>query len=72
VIQVLLLVAAHPQPLPLDTPIDPLPAFADCHVTDAGEMVIVQGAPACVTVKVLPAIVTVPVRDVVVVLAVTL
>jgi hypothetical protein len=39
--------------------------------TDTGEMVVAQGAPACVTVKVLPAIVSVPVRGVVAVFAAT-
>ena len=72
VIQPLLLVAVHPQPVPLETVIAPLPAFADCHVTDAGEMVVVHGAPACVTVNVLPATVKVPLRDVALVLAATL
>ena len=72
VIQLLLLVAVHPQPVPLDTVIEPLAAPDDGSVDEVGEMVVVHGAPACVTVKVLPPTVKVPVREVVTLLALTL
>jgi len=72
VIQPLLLVAVHPQPVPLETVIEPLAALDNGSVDDVGEMVIVHGAPAWVTVKVLPPMVNVPVREVVALLALTL
>jgi len=49
----------------------PVVAIDDVRFDAVGEIVNVQGAPACVTVKVCPATVSVPVRDVVAVLAVT-
>ena len=72
VIQVAPLVAVQLQPVPAVTVTVPVVATDDVSVDDVGEMVNVQGAPACVTVKVWPATVNVPVRDVVPVLAVTL
>jgi len=53
------------------TLIVPVAAIDDVRFDDVGEIVNVQGAPGCVTVKVCPAIVSVPVRGVVEVLAVT-
>ena len=50
----------------------PVPAADVVRFDDVGEMVKVQGAPACVTVKVCPPIVIVPVRELVVVFAATL
>ena len=69
-IQVALLVAVHAQPVAAVTATVPVPA-ADVTLADAGEIVGVQGAAACVTVNVLPPIVSVPVRKVVVVFAAT-
>ena len=46
--------------------------IVEATLADAGEIVGVQSAPACVTVNVLPAIVTVLVRGVVPALAATL
>ena len=71
VIHEALLVAVQPQPVGAVTVTVPLPA-ADVTLADAAEIVELQGAPACVTVKVLPPIVSVPVRGLVVVFAVTL
>ena len=70
VIQVAALVAVHAQPVAAVTATVPVLAVA-VTLADAGEIVGVQGAAACVTVNVLPPIVSVPVRDVVVVLAAT-
>jgi len=72
VIQPSLLVAVQLQPAPAVTVTVPVVAAADVRFDDVGEMVNVQGAPACVTVKVCPPIVIVPVRDVVLVFAATL
>ena len=71
VIQVALLVAVHAQPVLAVTATLPVLAL-DVTLADAGEIVGVQGAAACVTVNVFPPIVRVPVRDVVVVFAATL
>ena len=65
-----LLVAVQAQPVAAVTATVPVPA-ADVTLVDAGEIVGVQGAAACVTVSVFPPIVRVPVRDVVVVFAAT-
>ena len=70
VIQAALLVAVHAHPLPAVTVTVPL-TVVEATLADAGAIVGVHGAPACVTVKVLPAIVTVPVRDVAPVFAAT-
>ena len=70
VIQVALLVAVHAHPVAALTVTVPVPA-ADVTLVDAGEIVGVHGAAACVTVSVFPPIVRVPVRDVVVVFAAT-
>ena len=72
VIHVSLLAAVQLQPVPDVTVTVPVVATDVVKFDDVGEMVNVQGAPACVTVKVWPAIVSAPVRDVVLVLAVTL
>ena len=71
VIQASLLVAVHAQPVAAVTATVPVPA-AEVTFADAGEMVGVQGAAACVIVNVLPPIVSVAVRAVVPGLAVTL
>ena len=71
VAQLALLVAVHAQPVAAVTATVPVPA-ADVTFADAGEIVGVQGAAACVTVNVLPPTVSVPVRDVAVVFAATL
>ena len=69
-IHVALLVAVHAQPLAAVTVTVPvIPAAVT--FADVGEIVEVQGAPACVTVKVFPPIVRVPVRDVVAVFGAT-
>ena len=65
-----LLVAVHAQPLAAVTVTVPV-IPADVTLADAWEIVGVQGAPACVTVKVLPPIVSVPVRGVAAVFAAT-
>ena len=72
VIQPSLLVAVQLQPAPAVTVTVPVVAAADVRFDDVGEMVNVQGAPACVTVKVCPPIVIVPVREAVLALAATL
>ena len=69
---VALLTAVQPQPVPAATVTVPVVAADDARLDDAGEIVNVHGAPACVTVKVWPPIVIVPVREVVPVLAATL
>ena len=71
VIQLALLVAVHAQPAGAVTVTVPLPA-ADVTLAEAEEIVALQGAPACVTVKVLPPMVRVPLRPLVDVLAATL
>ena len=71
VIQASLLVAVHAQPVEAVTATVPVLAV-DATLADAGEMVGVQGAAACVTVNELPPIVSVAVRAVVPGLAVTL
>ena len=63
VIHAALLVAVHAHPLPAVTVTVPL-TIVEATLADAGEIVGVHGAPACVTVNELPAIVMVPVRDV--------
>ena len=70
VIQVALLVAAQAQPVAAVTATLPVPAV-DVTFADAGDIVGVQGAAACVTVNVFPPMVRVPVRDVAVVFAAT-
>ena len=69
---VALLVAVQLQPVPAVTVTVPVVATDEVRLEDVGEMVNVQGAPACVTVNVWPPIVSVPVREVVLVLAATL
>jgi hypothetical protein len=71
VIQVAALVAVQAQPVAALTVTVPVLAV-DVTLADAGEIVGVQGAAACVTVNVFPPIVNVPVREVVVVFAATL
>ena len=71
VTQLALLVAVHAQPVDAVTATVPVPAAA-VGLADAGEIVGVHGAPACVIVNVLPPIVSVAVRDAVLVLAATL
>ena len=66
-----LLVAVHAQPVDAVTATVPVLAV-DATLADAGEIVGVQGAAACVTVNVLPPTVSVPVRCVAVVFAATL
>jgi hypothetical protein len=56
-------VATQLQPGPAVTAIVPLVAADVVRSTATGEMVIVHGAPAWVTLKVCPAIVIVPLRD---------
>ena len=68
---VALLTAVQLQPVPAVTVTVPVVA-AEVGFNDVGEIVNVQGTPACVTVKVWPPIVIVPVRDVVLVFAATL
>ena len=68
---VALLTAVQLQPVPAVTVTVPVVA-AEVGFNDVGEIVNVQGTPACVTVKVCPPIVIVPVRDVVLVFAATL
>ena len=70
--EVALLVAVQLQPVAAVTLTVPVVAVDDVRFDDVGEIVNVQGAPACVMVNVLPAIVIVPVRDVVPVFAATL
>ena len=72
VIQPTLLVAVQVHPVPAVTVTVPVAAADVVRFDEVGEIVNVQGAPACVTVKVWPPIVIVPVRDVVLVLAATL
>ena len=72
VIQASLLVAVQLQPVSAVTVTEPVAATDDVRLDDVGEIVNVQGAPACVTVNVWPPIVIVPVREVVPVLAATL
>jgi len=72
VIQASLLAAVQLQPVPDVTVTVPVVATGDVRFDALGAIVIVQGAPACVTVKVCPPIVIVPVRDVVPVFAATL
>ena len=69
---VALLTAVQLQPVPAVTVTVPVAATDVVKLDDVGEMVKVQGAPACVTVKVWPPIVIVPVRDVVLAFAATL
>ena len=64
VTQLALLVAVHAQPVAAVTVTVPVPAAA-VGLADAGELVGVHGAPACVMVNVLPPIVSVAVREVV-------
>ena len=68
---VALLTAVQLHPVPAVTVTVPVVA-ADVGLADVGEIVNVQGTPACVTVKVLPPIVIVPVRELVLVFAATL
>jgi len=72
VIQESLLVAVQPQPAPAVTAMLPLAASEDVRFDEAGAIVNVHGAPACVTLNVWPPMVIVPVRDVVLALAATL
>jgi hypothetical protein len=72
VIQASLLTAVQLHPVPAVTPTVPVAAADVVRFDDAGEMVNVHGAPACVTEKVCPPIVTVPVRAVVLAFAATL
>ena len=72
VIQPTLLVAVQLQPVPAVTVTVPVVATDVVRFDEVGEIVNVQGAPACVTVKVWPPIVIVPVREVVPVFAATL
>ena len=69
---VALLTAVQLQPVPAVTVTVPVVAADDVRLDDVGEIVNVQGTPACVTVNVWPAMVSVPVRDVVPELAATL
>ena len=69
---VALLTAVQLQPVPAVTVTVPVVPADVARFDEVGEIVNVQGAPACVTVKVWPPIVMVPVRDDVVVLAATL
>jgi len=71
VIQASLLTAVQLQPVPAVTVTVPVVA-AEVGFNDVGEIVNVQGTPACVTVKVWPPIVMVPVRELVLALAATL
>ena len=71
-IQASLLTAVQLHPVPAVTVMVPLAAADVVRFDEVGEIVNVQGAPACVTVKVWPPIVIVPVRDVVPVLTATL
>ncbi len=68
--QAALLVAVQLQPVAAVT-VTVAVVAADVGLADAGEIVGVQGTPACVTVKVLPPTVRVAVRAVALVLAVT-
>ena len=68
--QAALLVAVHAQPVAAVTVTVPVVA-ADVGLAEAGEIVGVQGTPACVTVNVLPPTVRVAVRDVALVFAAT-
>jgi hypothetical protein len=68
---VLLLTAVQVQPFPAVTFTVPLSADAG-WVSDVGDAVTVQAAPACVTETACPAIVTLALRGVVSVLAATL
>ena len=68
---VALLTAVQLQPVPAVTVTVPVVA-AEVGFNEVGEIVNVQGTPACVTVKVWPAIVIVPVRELVLALAATL
>ena len=72
VIQASLLVAVQLQPAPAVTVTVPVVATDEVRFDEVGEIVNVQGAPACVTVKVCPPIVIVPVRDAALVFAATL
>ena len=67
-----LLAAVQLQPVPAVTLTVPVAAADDVRFDEVGEMLKVQGTPACVTVKVWPPMVIVPVREDVVVLAATL
>ena len=71
VIQASLLTAVQLQPVPAVTVTVPVVA-AEVGFNEVGEIVNVQGAPACVTVNVWPPIVIVPVRELVLALAATL
>ena len=55
--------AVQLQPVPELTVTVPVAAAELARFDDVGEIVNVQGAPACVTVNVWPAIVSVPVRE---------
>ena len=68
---VALLTAVQLQPVPAVTVTVPVVA-AEVGFNEVGEIVNVQGTPACVTVKVWPPIVIVPVRELVLALAATL
>ena len=72
VIQAALLDRGPAAAVPAVTVTVPVAAADVARFDEAGEIVNVHGAPACVTVKVCPAIVIVPVREVVPVLAATL
>jgi len=64
VIQLALLVALQLQPVPAVTVTAPVAAAAVVRFEDVGEMLMLQGAPGCVTVKVCPPMIIVPVREV--------
>jgi len=72
VIHASLLAAVQLQPVPAVTVTVPVVATEDVRFDEAGAIVNVHGAPACVTVNVCPPIVIVPVREVVPVFAATL
>ena len=72
VIHAALLVALQPHPPPAVTVTVPVVAAGVARFDPVGEMLMLHGAPACVTVNVCPPIVIVPVRDVADVFAVTL
>ena len=63
VIQATLLVALQLHPAPAVTVTAPVAAAAVERFDAVGEIEMLHGAPACVTVKVCPPIVSVPVRD---------
>ena len=67
-----LLAAVQLQPVPAVTVTVPVAAADVVRFDEAGEIVNVHGAPACVTLNVWPPMVIVPVRDVVPAFAATL